>query len=282
MRFWYLLIPAAAVLLLVVWILIERQILLTRKIQIGIPGLAPEYQGLRIVQISDLHHRQMGKDNCRIVRRVRRLRPDCIVITGDLVSRDMHHFTSTAHFLRQLRQICPVYLCLGNHELDLPPQYREKLETCIARSGCRLLQDETLRLRFWGSAPLYLAGIQLRYDVYRDENRRFRHRKDYTAADMEHALGKRRGTTIVLAHNPLFLESYAQWGADLVLCGHIHGGIVRLPFVGGVLSPERRFFPKYDKGGYRCGNTQMYVSGGIGKLRLWNPPELTFLELGKK
>ncbi len=96
---------------------------------------------------------------------------------------------------------------------------------------------------------------------------------------MEQALGKRSGTTILLAHNPLFADSYAQWGADLVLCGHLHGGVVRLPFVGGVLSPERRFFPRYDKGYYQIGETQMIVSGGIGKPRLWNPPEVGVIEL---
>ena len=88
----------------------------------------------------------------------------------------------------------------------------------------------------------------------------------YTAADLENDLGRRRGCTVLLAHNPLLLDSYTGWGADLVLCGHVHGGLVRLPFLGGVLSPERRFFPKYDKGLYEKDGTKMYVSGGIGKL----------------
>ena len=86
----------------------------------------------------------------------------------------------------------------------------------------------------------------------------------------------------MLAHNPLLLDSYADWGADLVLCGHMHGGLIRLPFVGGMLSPERRFFPRYDKGLYQKKNTKMYVSGGIGKLRLGNPPEINLLVLRAK
>ena len=78
---------------------------------------------------------------------------------------------------------------------------------------------------------------------------------------------------------PLLLDSYAGWGADLVLCGHVHGGLVRLPFLGGVLSPERKFFPKYDKGLYEKDGTKMYVSGGIGKPRLCNPPEINLIHL---
>ena len=87
------------------------------------------------------------------------------------------------------------------------------------------------------------------------------------------------GCTILLAHNPLLLDTYAAWGADLVLCGHVHGGLIRLPLAGGLLSPERKFFPKYDKGLYEKAGTKMYVSGGIGKPRFWNPPEINLLYL---
>lgn len=168
---------------------------------------------------------------------------------------------------------------MGNHELDLPPAVWEQLRQTIAQSGCRLLQNQTISLEMPGSVPLYLAGADLAYGVYRDENRKFRNLQPYTAADLENDLGRRRGCTVLLAHNPLLLDSYAGWGADLVLCGHVHGGLVRLPFLGGVLSPERKFFPKYDKGLYEKDGTKMYVSGGIGKPRLCNPPEINLIHL---
>ena len=79
---------------------------------------------------------------------------------------------------------------------------------------------------------------------------------------------------MLLAHTPLFFEAYAAWGARLTLSGHIHGGIVRLPGVGGVLSPERKFLPRYDKGRFVRGDSEMIVSGGLGKLRFGNPPEI--------
>ena len=170
-------------------------------------------------------------------------------------------------------------MTVGNHELDLPPAVWEQLRQTIAQSGCRLLQNQTISLEMPGSVPLYLAGADLAYGVYRDENRKFRNLQPYTAADLENDLGRRRGCTVLLAHNPLLLDSYAGWGADLVLCGHVHGGLVRLPFLGGVLSPERKFFPQYDKGLDEKDGTKMYVSGGIGKPRLCNPPEINLIHL---
>ena len=147
------------------------------------------------------------------------------------------------------------------------------------QAGCHPLRNETVPLEKSGCSPLYLAGAELAYGIYRDDNRGFRHLQLYTADDLTQALGTRQGCTVLLAHNPLLLDSYAGWGADVVLSGHVHGGMVRLPFVGGVLSPERRFFPKYDKGLYEKGGTKLYVSGGIGKPRLFNPPEINMIYL---
>lgn len=86
----------------------------------------------------------------------------------------------------------------------------------------------------------------------------------------------------LLAHSPFPAESYFAWGADLTLSGHVHGGIVRIPGIGGLLSPERKLFPKYSKGLYTKDGKYLYVNCGIGKLRLGNPPEVTMLELHSK
>lgn len=267
-------------LLVLLWFCVEQNLLLVRKKQITLERLPREWDGIKLLQISDIHHRELGRENCRIVQKARELQPDYMVITGDLISRDMQDFSGTASFLRQLRSICPVYLCPGNHELDLSQGVWMELQKAIGASGCHLLLNETVVLsRNPGGTPLYLAGATLASNIYRDENRGFRNLAEYTAADLEQALGQPQGCTILLAHNPFLLDTYAGWGADLVLCGHVHGGLVRLPLVGGVLSPERRFFPKYDKGWYQKGKTQMYVSGGLGKPRFCNPPEINLLYL---
>ena len=207
------------------------------------------------------------------------MQPDVIVLTGDMISRDMRDFHEISLFLQALSKISPTYLCTGNHELDLPPEVQQEFWAMAEQAGCHPLRNETVPLEKSGCSPLYLAGAELAYGIYRDENRGFRHLQSYTADDLTQALGTRQGCTVLLAHNPLLLDSYAGWGADVVLSGHVHGGMVRLPFVGGVLSPERKFFPKYDKGLYEKGGTKLYVSGGIGKPRLFNPPEINMIYL---
>lgn len=88
---------------------------------------------------------------------------------------------------------------------------------------------------------------------------------------------------VLLAHNPLCFDSYAKWGADLTLCGHVHGGMIRLPFAGGLLSPEREFFPKYSAGIYEHSGKKMIVSRGLGSgtfgIRILNRPEIVVITL---
>ena len=87
---------------------------------------------------------------------------------------------------------------------------------------------------------------------------------------------------ILLAHSPIGFEAYAEWGADFVLSGHVHGGIVRIPVIGGILSPERRFLPKYTKGIYHFNSSVMNVSAGIGKFRVNNPSEFVCIDIAPK
>ena len=89
---------------------------------------------------------------------------------------------------------------------------------------------------------------------------------------------------ILLSHNPVYLKQYSKWGADLVLSGHMHGGIIRIPIIGvGILSAEKSLFPKYDDGKFKKGDTTMIVNRGIGtssfELRLFNDPEISVITL---
>ena len=274
---------AIIVIAVVIWCLIEQHLLVCHREDMQLQELPAEWENTRIVHISDLHHRKMGRDNCRIVQKVWKMHPDYIVITGDLVSRNEKTIDDAVKFVKKLAKLCPVYLCPGNHELDLPPDRLAQLRNGIEAVGGKYLWNTTACLEQPGKThKIYLSGAALSSRIYRGEDRKFRHLERYTAERLETELKKPKGCTILLAHNPLLLDTYADWGADLVLSGHVHGGIIRLPFLGGILSPERRFFPKYSKGKYTKGKTKMYVSGGIGKLRLWNPPEIVCLTLHKQ
>ncbi|MFR4476406.1 MAG: metallophosphoesterase [Ruminococcus callidus] len=132
------------ILLIFIWFLIEQHLLWVHREEITLSHLPPAFDGTSLLQITDLHHREMGKNNCRIVRKAAELHPDHIVLTGDLISRDMRDFHGIASFLTALSKISPVWICVGNHELDLPPAVWEQLRQTIAQSGCRLLRNQTI------------------------------------------------------------------------------------------------------------------------------------------
>ena len=232
---------------------------------------------LRIVQVSDLHKRRFGRKNSRLCRLVEEEKPDMIVITGDLVSRREKDLTTARHTVESLCRIAPVYVIFGNHEQKLMPEVQEEFVRMVESSGAVLLRNRTVSVEICGR-KLYIAGLEESIETYK-KNESYRDLEKITPEDMEKYLGKcPDGEVLLLAHNPLFGEVYAQWGADNVMSGHVHGGSVRL-FGVAMLSPERKFFPKYSKGVYTIGKTRLLVSAGLGKLRLFDPPEIVVYEL---
>lgn len=253
------------------WAVIENTLLLrTAAYTVDMPGLP------RLVQISDLHRRHFGRAQHDLIRTVAAAKPEIIVITGDLISRSMTDFSGTSDLLRRLRALAPVYMVYGNHELDLLPETEAEYRAMLRRAGVRLLDNEMIAL-----GGITLAGLTLTVSHYRGGAPfGFRGAVGCTADDLHRIFGECPENTVLLAHSPLFFDAYAAWGARLTLSGHIHGGIVRLPGVGGLLSPERRFLPKWDKGRFMIGASEMIVSGGLGKLRFGNPPEICVIESG--
>lgn len=275
---------AAAVLLLFLLFLcstLERRRLVIRKQSLHLSQLPQAFDGLRLVQLSDLHKQVYPHGERKLLQAVQACQPDMIVITGDLVSRTVTDFSERQELLMHLRQIAPVYLCLGNHEWDMQPQQIADYRAMIAAAGCELLENQTISFHR-GAGTCYLAGASLRIGIYHNADFQYQNLETYSSEDLTHDIGSRKGCTILLAHSPFPAESYFAWGADLTLSGHVHGGIVRIPGIGGLLSPERKLFPKYSKGLYTKDGKYLYVNCGIGKLRLGNPPEVTMLELHSK
>ena len=257
-----------------IYMYIESRMLITRRYRIK-SGLKNE---IRAVHLSDIHKKKYAHDWERLVTRVKALDPDVIFITGDIVSRMEREFGYKGVLIKRLSEICPVYLCRGNHELDLPKGSMDKLREDIAGNGGILLENEKAVFQK-GDTALDIWGADLRRSVYRNAKNGFSGLYRYTDDDLKAELGKPDGAVnILLAHTPFFLDSYAKWGADIVLSGHVHGGVVWTPF-GGLLSPERKFFPKYDKGLFTSGKTKMILSAGIGKIRLFDPPEIILLTI---
>ncbi len=243
----------------------------------------PFYKNIRIMQISDVHFSPLisRKQNRRTAEKIAgaasMLAPGIIAVTGDLVSRNagISQMEDAAFLVSLLQRHSQVFLALGNHETDMPKSLRLRFLTMLEEEGAVILANRTV---FFKGIPI--AGLAMPPRFYRNRSGSFRDVPICTAGEISRRLGKALPQTILLAHNPLWLSAYADWGASLVLSGHVHGGIVRLPVVGGVLSPERSFFPRYTKGIYVEENTRMVVSAGIGKLRIGNPSEIVLLSLG--
>ncbi len=238
----------------------------------------------RIAQISDVHFSKMtdsGRQNDRIIAKLQEsmqfLRPDVILLTGDLVSREMGKQTAPAavRCMRMLLEFAPVLYTFGNHETDLSQRKQDALKAAAESVGVTVLNNRTVCFK-----GVNYSGYVLPQECYKNPNGSYFKLKSCQASEIYDVLGvHEQKPTVLLAHNPMGLPAYAKWGADLVLSGHVHGGIVRMPFIGGILSPERKFFPKYTKGMYSLKKTRMIVSAGIGKLRIGNPPEVVCVDL---
>ncbi|MBR2284504.1 MAG: metallophosphoesterase [Ruminococcus sp.] len=275
----FLIIAAAAVIISAAECVYESFFLLTVRRE----RLSGSGSTIKTAHISDLHKRRFGEGNIRLTDRIREGSPDVIFITGDLVSRTETDFTAAEQLMRELCRIAPVYMIFGNHEQSLPPGYAERLENAAQRAGVTLLHNSHRVVDIRGR-ELYICGFDPDYSVYKTDEGGYSGLSVITAEDIAGAVGERpeSGTVLLLAHNPLFAEEYARWGADMTFCGHVHGGVVRL-FGVGLLSPERRLFPRYTKGVYDMGHirpgSRVLVSAGLGKLRLFDPAEVVFYDI---
>ena len=235
---------------------------------------------IRIVQLSDLHKKKFGDKNEILINSVKNASPDYIFITGDMISRNVADLSDFKHLINELLKIAPVYYSLGNHEKDL-----EKLDAGLyseliftIQEKCVLLDNSNAKITI-ENKTIEIKGLTIFSECYKN-NGSYKNLRKLETKDILSLIGeKSENFCILLAHNPMFFNSYAEYGADLVLSGHVHGGCVRLPVLGAVLSPERKFFPKYSKGLYKKSGTEMIVSAGLGKFRMFNPPEIIVIDI---
>mgnify|MGYP004669979513 CR=1 FL=1 len=229
--------------------------------------LGAEFDGYRIVQISDLHNAKFGKHNQKLVDRVRECEPDMIVLTGDLVDSNHTNVDRAVQFVDEIVKICPVYYVTGNHEYWLEKSEYDELMDGLIGAGVVILDDQVVEISR-GDAKFRLVGLD-----------------DKSLADgtLEALLSDEKEFTVVLAHEPQYFARYAGTSVDLVLSGHAHGGQFRLPFVGGIVAPDQGFLPEYTAGEYYMNGTEMIVSRGLGNsvipVRLFNYPEIVCVEL---
>lgn len=261
----FILIVSVLIIIAAVYAFIESRLMLVKR--------RCDFGGdTKILHISDSHKRNNPDFNKRVIAAAKDEKPDAIFITGDLVSRTETDFSATEGLLTELCDIAPVYMCMGNHEQSLKTDNQNEFLDVVAKTDVRLLVNEGEYAEINGK-KYYICGVMQNYSVYKKDGG-YENLDDFTLEEMKEYMGEcPQENVLLLAHNPIFGEVYAEWGADYTFSGHIHGGVVRL-FGVGILSPERRFFPKYSKGVYDISRKKLLVSAGLGKLRLFNPPEI--------
>lgn len=236
------------------------------------PALPPAFDGLRIVELADLHGRVFGRGSRRLLAAVRRAEPDLICIDGDLFD-ERTDLAMLPPLLRGLCAIAPVYYVTGNHEWRVPGLrgILAQMRAC----GVTVLQDDWRVLRR-GEDALIVAGTD---DPCGPAERK-------TPAELIADIRAEAGEAaflLLLTHRNDQLPQWSALGVQAVLAGHCHGGVVRLPFVGGLFGTDRRLFPAWDAGLYRQGETALYVSRGLGytnvHFRLFNRPEVAVIVL---
>ena len=233
------------------------------------------FNEFKIVQISDLHNRSFGIDNDILLEKIDKLKPNIICITGDLIDSTNKDFSIALKLIDELSRKYQVYNIIGNHEQKVMiNKYKELYKDYFKQLKSKniiSLENEKVKIQI-GNDFINIYGLVVPYKYYPYLfNKNYKNKKlDFNKNDIEKQLGKinNKEYNVLLAHTPFFFEGYSNWGADLVLAGHVHGGIIRLPIKGGLLSPNREFFPEYDLGEYNIDKSTMILTKGLGGSRM--------------
>lgn len=224
--------------------------------------------GYKIAQISDLHNKEFGKNQKRLLRILKKEAPNLIVITGDVVDSRHTDIAIALEFVKGAMDIAPVYYVTGNHEYRLREEDWNKLMLGLEQYGAILLDNEVVSIG--NEDCFYLIGLN-DYSLSNDSLKNLCSGLDSNKLQ------------IVLAHEPQYLIHYSEAEVNLVLSGHAHGGQIRLPLIGGLIAPNQGLFPDYTSGPYVENETTMIVSRGLGNsiipVRVFNRPEVVIIRL---
>lgn len=228
--------------------------------------LPDSFDGYRICQISDFHGKSFGKDEEELIKHIKNGNPDIIIISGDFTD-DSHSLNNASTLLEGIKDIAPIYAISGNHEFDSEELYQKTLEL-YKEYNVNVLEDADAKITR-GNDSIWLHGKKyLFYDIQK-------YVPDIGAD----------GYHILLYHDPAYFLYFQYLHYDLVIGGHTHGGLIRLPFIGGLIATTGKLFPKYDKGVFTSeSGSKLVVSAGLGDAilpRFNNRPEVVIITLKK-
>lgn len=239
---------------------------------------------VRVILLSDLHGKSFGRENSRLIAKIEEQTPDVIFLDGDMIDRsaDSADVQELLRLIKRLHEIAPVYFAPGNHELEYM-QTDTSLLTQVAEAGAVVVNDSYADVTLAGQ-PLRIGGTMGHAFYFGRSEKEFSSSPEYQFLK---AFEDTDVPKICLAHMPdtfIFNGAYNLWNVDLILSGHTHGGLIRLPFIGGLYAPMQGWFPEYDQGYFRLGeHMQMVITSGLtghGMIpRINNPPEIVVIDL---
>ena len=268
----------------------EQKCLTTKAYDVANPEIPEAFDGVRILYLSDLHDRMIGPDNEKLIREIENIHPDYMILGGDMITVkpwNRTEFRSLRLLLERFAGEIPILVSDGNHESRMReakgryPGWAERYDALLSGFPLTLLRNRTVRL-CRGTTFIRVAGVDFPRKYYRRKAV-----KNLRGTDVRDYIGRRRkGFLLVSCHNPVFFDALREYGADLVLSGHHHGGTVRLPILGGLVTPELRFFSPYAYGRIDRGNASEIIGAGLGthsvNIRIFNKPELVLVTLRRE
>lgn len=266
---------------------IDSNMLVVTNINIKDKKIPQSFNGYKILHLSDLHSKSFGDKNINLINRINEVNPDLIVMTGDMVNCNDTNFDNFFNLVKALSTKYKIYYIVGNHEQNMKEENKNTIFDFLKANGVKILDNEKYVIEQNGEEiNLYGSWCNLRYYSARESGEKYDFTLDVMNKIMENTEIEEEKYNILLAHNPNFIDAYVKWGADLTLSGHIHGGMIRIPYLGGVFSPDTVLFPKYSSGLYEVEGGELIVSRGLGRgvrgFRLFNKPEMIVITLNNE
>lgn len=227
---------------------------------------------LRIILLSDLHLREFGENNAVLVQRISELKPDMIAMAGDMNDEDIDDYSVVIKLCSDLVDIAPVYYVPGNHEWNEIIHRKSEIGEDIKKTGVHFFADQEEIAEINGNT-IRIGGLAESPSNYEKYGKSFFERFE-----------KGDEFKLLLVHYPEYFEDIlTDADIDLALCGHAHGGQIRIPGIGGLYTKDQGWFPKLTEGVHSYKNASVVISRGMGNNeripRLNNPPELVIVDM---
>ena len=274
-RWLFLLIGLA---LLLYFFHFQNNSIVTSEYTISSDKVPHNFNGFKIVQLSDLHSKSFGNDQSDLVNKVKKSQADLILFTGDLVDSNRYNEESSLILMEKLVEIAPVYYVTGNHEW-WSGQFNT-LEDQLKNIGVHVMRNTSEEITI-ETDSIQIIGMDDPANGKESDGERSKIEENIVKSIEK--IKEEDDFQILLSHRPELLSLYSEYEFDVVFSGHAHGGQFRLPFVGGLIAPDQGLFPKYTSGTYKLDNTTMIVNRGLGNsiipLRIFNTPEIVVVTL---